>query len=193
MRIGLISASRAEPHRYEKVTNNEVLRVRTSQVYVNWLQLKTQYMRDVVDKAHPFQADTRKRLEEGFDQLIELYTKCVTGGDAKRSSRELRIHQIEHVVWERSTVWQRMISGARRGGGTDSHPRVVSDASTVVEPIAQLGGLKITRALVGQVVALLALILLNIFPAAKGAEASRCLAILVFATILWATEVRTQE
>lgn len=125
-----------------------------------------------------------------------LYTRCVTNGDASAATQALKQHQREHIAWERDTVWRTMINQARRGADDatvlEGTPRVVpvEEKKGVVEIQTRMGRIKITKKMVSLVVAVVVgTVLLNV-QTLEGAEASRCLAVLVFCTIMWATEVR---
>ncbi|KAI0636294.1 Sodium/sulfate symporter [Trametes polyzona] len=156
--------------------------------------LQDRYLHDVVEQAAPFQQAAKDRLNSKISLLVELYARCVTHGDTVEARRQLKLHQREHIAWERDTVWRQMISQARRGA-SDESGMIAMGGSLIIEPERGLlnvqtpvGRVKLTAkmlyALIGLVVFL---VLLNV-QIVDGAEANKCLAILVFATILWATE-----
>ncbi|KAH7106362.1 Sodium/sulfate symporter [Auriculariales sp. MPI-PUGE-AT-0066] len=154
--------------------------------------LQQHYMENVVDTAKPFLPDSRHELDDGLEKLKELYAKCVTGGDKDIAERQLRSHQREHVVWERDTVWRRMIGRERRGANDDGPKAITPGDSQAEQPIATLptpvGRLHITRSRLSLFVALVVFIVLAAFPVLDNLEASRCFAILILASTLWATE-----
>ncbi|KAG9127238.1 low-affinity phosphate transporter [Ceratobasidium sp. 392] len=161
--------------KYDKITYNE---------------LKDDYMHTVVEKAAPFMQPTKDRLNSAISRTIGLYAKCVTRGDHSAAMRQLRVHQREHIVWERDTVWRQMIGKERRGEGTDGRVKALGlgHADSHSTPLFTLFGLRFTKK---KAILLLAIVvfmtLLNV-KMVEGKEANRCLAILIFATILWATE-----
>ncbi|KAH9902404.1 Sodium/sulfate symporter [Cubamyces lactineus] len=165
--------------KYDKVTESD---------------LQDRYLHGVVEQAVPFQQATKDRLSSKIALLVELYARCVTHGDTVEARRQLKLHQREHIAWERDTVWRQMISQARRGA-SDDNGMIAMGGSLIVEPERGLltiqtpiGRVKLTGKLLYALVAVVVfLVLLNV-RVVEGAEANKCLAILVFATILWATE-----
>ena len=86
--------------------------------------------------------------------------------------------------------------GKERRGERDGQVKNLVPASAVNDdspPLARiptpLGGIKVTGKRISLLLALSAFIILLNVKTVDGPEASRCLAIFVFATILWATEV----
>ncbi|CAE7121172.1 unnamed protein product [Rhizoctonia solani] len=161
--------------KYDKITCNE---------------LKDHYMHDIVEKAGPFIQPSKDRLTHAIDRTINLYAKCVTRGDHSAALRQLRVHQREHIVWERDTVWRQMIGKERRGEGADGRVKALGfgDVDSHAEPLLTIYGLKLTKRKLVLVLAIaLFVILLNV-RIVEGKEANRCLALLLFATTLWATE-----
>ncbi|ELU40344.1 phosphate permease [Rhizoctonia solani AG-1 IA] len=96
--------------RYDKITYNE---------------LKDHYMHNIVEKAAPFTQQCKDRLRNAISRTISLYAKCVTRGDISAALRQLRVHQREHIVWERDTVWRQMIGRERRGEGADGRVKAL--------------------------------------------------------------------
>ncbi|KAL5526693.1 PHO91 [Sanghuangporus sanghuang] len=163
--------------KYDKVTYNE---------------LKDHYMHDVVEEAYPFQQTTKDRLNDAINRLVILYAKCITHGDVAAAARQLKVFMREHIAWERDTVWRTMISQERRGV-QDGHVKSLGghveeeEAATFSIP-TPLGRLRFPAKavfLLGALIAFIALLNSRVFPTT---EANNCFAILVFSTILWATE-----
>ncbi|GBE90058.1 Uncharacterized transporter [Sparassis crispa] len=156
--------------------------------------LQDHYLHDVVEQASPFTQGSKDRLNATINRLLDLYAKCVTRGDHFTAQRQLKLHQREHIAWERDTVWRQMIGQARRGepdGGTTA----LGGGSLLLEPEQGLldlktpaGRLKLTAKQLYLVVSIVVFVVLLNVETVEGVEASRCLAVLVFATILWATE-----
>jgi phosphate transporter len=149
-------------------------------------------LHDVIDEARPFTQASKEALDHIIVDLQALYAKCVCRGDVDIARRELRLHQREHIAWERDTVWRTMINQARRGGddgdGGIGHPTVVPDEKEH-PAVVSIGKFKLTKKMVAVFVSVIVgVILLNV-QVVEGIEANRCLAILVFSTIMWATEV----
>ncbi|KAH7884888.1 SPX domain-containing protein [Phlebopus sp. FC_14] len=160
---------------------------------VTYSDLKDCYMHDVVERALPFTEDSKNKLSDAINRLIELYTKCVTGGDNSTAIQELKSHQREHIAWERNTVWRQMIGQERRGqvegAGMPIGITLVKEEEKGIFSISTpLGRIKITRKKIALLVAILVFIGLLSTNMVDGAEANKCFAILVFSTILWASE-----
>lgn len=175
--------------KYDKVTDSE---------------LKDSYIRDQVKKTVPFIGDSKDKLNNGIERLVDLYTRCVSRGDRNMAKQQLRFHQRENIAWERDTVWRQMIGNERRGDQNSPTPGLLSNrhnedlagAALIKEPKEPLmavrtpiGRLKITWKLIWLIVALLVFIAVANLKIVDGAAANSCLAILVFCTIMWATEV----
>lgn len=104
--------------------------------------------------------------------------------------QQLKLHQRENIAWERDTVWRQMIGQERRGEGTGDIKMI--GATLVVEEessLLRIGRFRLTHKKISLVFAIVVFILLLSVPMLDDAEASRCFAILVFSTIMWATEV----
>ncbi|TFK93792.1 Sodium/sulfate symporter [Polyporus arcularius HHB13444] len=157
--------------------------------------LQDRYLHDVVEQAAPFQQASKDKLNNTISLLTDLYARCVTHGDPVEARRQLKLHQREHIAWERDTVWRQMINQARRG--EDGAGMMTMGGSLIVEPEPEKGLLNVqtpagrvkltTKQLYLVAAIVIFTVLLNI-DYIDGAEANKCFAILVFATILWATE-----
>lgn len=127
---------------------------------------------------------------------MDLYTRCVTRGDPTAARRQLKMVQREHIAWERDTVWRQMIGHARRGEGEPGTVRTLG-GTLLVEPEKGLldvqtpaGHLKLTWRQIHLLIAITVFVVLLNVNTLASEEASRCLAVLVFATIMWATEAQ---
>ncbi|KAH7929221.1 Sodium/sulfate symporter [Leucogyrophana mollusca] len=160
---------------------------------VTYSELKDCYMHDVVENALPFTQESKERLNNSVGQLVEMYAKCVTRGDKTSALQQLKLHQRENIAWERNTVWRQMIGQERRGAvdGQDTllgATLVLEEESGLAQIRTPLGKLKITRKTVSLAVAIATFVSLLNVQVVDGVEANRCFAVLVFSTIMWATE-----
>lgn len=162
---------------------------------VTFSELKDKYLHDVVETSTPFSQEYKTKLSDCVTRLVELYARCVTRNDKAAAKYQLRFHQRENIAWERDTVWRQMIGQERRGEGS----RMDLGGATLVKdpekPLVNIptpvGRFKITSKLIWGTIASVAFVVLlnmNIF---QEEEAKNCLAILVFCTILWASEVNS--
>ncbi|KAK4059019.1 hypothetical protein Purlil1_14378 [Purpureocillium lilacinum] len=172
-------------------------------------ELKAEYMRTHVDTAYPFKDETRKVLEENIAKMESAYADVATGGDRDLARKDLRSHLREHVVWERNTVWRDLIGIERRGEAARLGQSLLGQDPSAVQkrlqgdddkgPAAKqirtpLGRLSLPAWLAsGSMLTLfisVAVFFTILFvPMMNKAEQQNCLAMLVFVSMLWATEV----
>ncbi|KAK7442505.1 low-affinity phosphate transporter [Stygiomarasmius scandens] len=159
---------------------------------VTYSELKDQYLHDIVENARPFTQTSKDRLNDAIDRLVELYTKCVTRGNKAYAKQQLKLHQRENIAWERDTVWRQMIGQERRGELGVAAPL---GATLVREPTPGLinirtpvGLLRITKRMLYLIIAIVVFAVLLSVKVVDGPEANSCFAVLIFCTILWATE-----
>lgn len=158
------------------------------------LQLKDRYLHEVVEHAPPFTQASKDKISAALHKLLHLYAHCVTKEDVSAAQRQLKLHQRENIAWERDTVWRQMI-GRERRGEVDGHLEMVGGTLAVEQEAnalqipTPLGRLRLKRRHVWKAIAVAVLLTLLNVQSVDGDEANRCFAILVFATILWATEV----
>lgn len=165
--------------------------------------LKDRYMNDSLRTQQPFTAETKKNLDECIETLIQLYAKVVTGGDIGAASQQLKTHLREQVVWQRNTVWREMIGIERRAQGAALERTVMGsgkrDDYKAKKPFrlrTPCGSLTVpswlSMSTLHLIIAFTALVALLKAPGLRffnRVEEQNCLAMLVFCTILWATEV----
>jgi phosphate transporter len=116
-------------------------------------------------------------------------------GDKSEALQQLKLYQREHIAWERNTVWRQMIGRQRRGtinglGALMGATLVQQEESSLIDVPTPLGNLKLTKKTVSLTVAIVVFVALLMMDVVAGEEANKCFAVLVFSTILWATEVR---
>lgn len=169
------------------------------------------YMNSTVSLAYPFTNYTVRHLDDRIEKIEKLYAGLVTNGDIGLSKRELRLHLREHVVWERNTVWREMIGierkaqaanvGIRRtllGGEEDpesAQRQGDEQQAATKELVTPVGRFPVPRWMLSSTFATLIGIVavfgvLLAVPIMDEPEQQNCLAILVFVSLLWATEVR---
>lgn len=163
--------------------------------------LKTRYLQGVVLQQYPFQQDTRARLEEYLQELALLYAKVVTAGDTALAISQLRGHLREQVVWQRNTVWREMIGIERRAQGASLEQAIMKNTGSGEKPKPTQIRLPWTTITLPSWLGISTLQLLCAFaifvlllkvPGLRffsRVEEQNCLAMLIFCTILWATEV----
>ncbi|KAK0386952.1 hypothetical protein NLU13_5265 [Sarocladium strictum] len=171
-------------------------------------ELMSAYISAHVDSAYPFKDETKRVIEENIAKMETAYTEVVTGGDAALAKRDLRSHLREHVVWERNTVWRDLIGIERRaeaarigqsllGQDDNAVPRRLQgddDKTPTTKHVwTPVGRFEVPAWLASSsmlmlFVAIGVFFLLLFLPIMKKPEQQNCLAMLVFVSILWATE-----
>ena len=172
--------------------------------------LKKSYVANKVKPAEPFQPHTMERLTDYLKKVEEAYAGIVTKGDVEAARQELRLHLREHVVWERNTVWREMIGIERKAQaanlgirntmlGQDHDPKRArlqgdDDDGTTKEVNLPIGRYRCPKFLVTGTFWVLCLVIaifavLLSVPIMERPEQQNCLALVVFVSLLWATEV----
>ncbi|KAI4115838.1 MAG: hypothetical protein LQ345_003635 [Seirophora villosa] len=173
--------------------------------------LKSKYLKESVNPAHPFRETTMQQLDDNIQDIERVYADIMTQGDVEAAKRELRLHLREHVVWERNTVWREMIGierkaeaanmGLRRtllGGDRDpANARLQGDdpdelgTKEVVTPVGRVRcpNWVLNTAFFTLLAIIVVFVVLLSVPIMKKPEQQNCLALLVFTSLLWATEV----
>ncbi|KAF9169986.1 low-affinity phosphate transporter, partial [Mortierella sp. AD011] len=148
---------------------------------------KKVYMNQVVLQAYPFKHETTLKLQEHIDRVVGIYARIFTGGEVEVAKQSLRMHLKEHMVWERNTVWRDMIGLERKSQAVGVGPSSLQKR----EPTTICGcklPLFLTRdVLVMTLCCIIFAVLLNV-QIFDTPEQQNCFAILIFASLLWATE-----
>jgi len=174
--------------------------------------LKSRYIEKFVSTSYPFLPTTMKHIEENIAKIEKAYADVAAQGDVDLARRELRLHLREHVVWERNTVWREMIGIERKAQaanmglrrtllGADNDPskaRLQGDDDNMTgmkELQTPVGRFSLPAWLFSSTLLTL-LVIIGVFfallyvPIMKKVEQQNCLAMLIFVSLLWATEVR---
>ncbi|KAF2236515.1 SPX domain-containing protein [Viridothelium virens] len=167
--------------------------------------LKARYIEDHVAPAQPFQPATMQRLNENVAKLEQVYADVVTKGDMQAAKQELRLHLREHVVWDRNTVWREMIGIERKAqaanmgvrqtmlGGVEADRLQGDEAPSKKEIHTPVGRYRLPAwvfdtAFYTLLLSLVVFLVLLYVPIMKRPEQQNCLAMVVFVSLLWATE-----
>ncbi|PGH16962.1 hypothetical protein AJ79_01346 [Helicocarpus griseus UAMH5409] len=172
--------------------------------------LRRPYMNTTVSTAYPFTSPTIDALNDRIAKMEQIYADLVTKGDLALSKRELRLHLREHVVWERNTVWREMIGIERKAQAAnmgvrrtllagDQDPLTAQRQGDEQEPttkefVTPVGRCPVPLWLLSSTFFMLVVIVIIFcvmlgLPIMKKPEQQNCLAMLVFVSLLWATEV----
>ncbi|KAK9367863.1 SPX domain-containing protein [Lipomyces kononenkoae] len=172
-------------------------------------EMSGNYVPDIVEQSYPFLHSTREALEDKIAEVNVLYASISTNGDISQAKLELRAHLREYVVWERNTVWREMMGMEKniQGVGLTNQGLLVS-ANPITDALehkgvlnlppieihTRLGTIRLTRLIFNSTFAILSIIgavfvMLLAIPIFDRPEPQACLAILIAASLLWATEV----
>ncbi|KAG0321288.1 low-affinity phosphate transporter [Dissophora globulifera] len=152
---------------------------------------KKGYINQVVLKAYPFKSETTAKLQGQIDRTIGIYARIFTGGDLDVAKRSLRMHLKEHMVWERNTIWRDMIGMERKSQAVAVRPSSAMKQNPItIKTLCGSFDLPEFRArdvfvIVFCCVVFVCLLNIQLF---EGPEQQNCFAILIFASLLWATE-----
>jgi hypothetical protein len=172
--------------------------------------LKKHYLNKYVYPAHPFQQDTMDKLTQNLDKIEGAYAHLCTKGDVAEAKRELRLHLREHVVWERNTVWREMIGIERKAQaanigitqtllGRDTTGGKIRRQGDEIQPDLKevstpIGKYTCPQWLISKtfwmlVTCIAVFVVLLVVPIMEKPEQQNCLAMVIFVSLLWATEV----
>jgi phosphate transporter len=172
--------------------------------------LKSKWIKANVKPAYPFQPSTMDRLSEHLNRVEQAYADVVTRGDLDVARRELRLHLREHVVWERNTVWREMIGIERKAqaanlgirgtilgqenDGKRARLQGDNEDSAMKEVQTPVGRYSCPKFLLSStfwvlVMTIAVFAILLMVPIMEEPEQQNCLAMVVFVSLLWATEV----
>ncbi|KAJ9083582.1 low-affinity phosphate transporter [Entomophthora muscae] len=157
--------------------------------------LSQQYLGLTVQKSYPYLESTKNKLNVQIQRAQDLYAE-LRGIDNVEAFEELKDHLREHLVWERNTVWKDMISLERKANAVELKPVAFDSRAGGLDRNAPASSIK----LAGQLLTfrkpvltfgacLIIFILVLLYAPFKDPEPKGCLALLVFASLLWATEV----
>ncbi|KAI9754618.1 MAG: low-affinity phosphate transporter [Lichina confinis] len=173
--------------------------------------LRSSYMENSVNSADPFRKEAMGKIDNNIFKVERAYADVASKGDLQQARQELRLHLREYVVWERNTVWREMIGierkaqAARLGwrptllGGPQDHARIQrqgdaeeTEAGKVVDtPVGRIRcppWLFSPSAFLLLAIVVIFVVLLSV-PILNSSQQQNCLAMLVFVSMLWATEV----
>ncbi|KAI9155346.1 transporter [Paramyrothecium foliicola] len=167
-------------------------------------ELKSAYLKAHVDTAYPFKDETKKELEDFISKMEGAYADVALQGDVELAKKDLRSHLREHVVWERNTVWRDLIGLERRaeaarlgqsllGQGTDRISKRLQGDDDKTDSTRQIGPIVLPAWLANSSILTLVLSIAVFFivlfaPIMEKPEQQNCLAMLIFVSMLWATE-----
>ncbi|KAI9286110.1 SPX domain-containing protein [Umbelopsis sp. AD052] len=158
--------------KYDKITNSD---------------LKRTYIADIVNRTYPFSNNTKTVLNDRIQTVERMYARLATDDNLDDAINELKTHLREHIVWERNTVWRDMVGQERKAVS------IAVQSGTPTKIRTPFGKFSVTSAQLKKTI--IAIICVSVFitllnvKTFAGIEESNCFAILIFASLLWATEL----
>jgi phosphate transporter len=182
--------------KYDKNTNSKVRLHTNLYTFSTDNQLKKEYVANVVLQSDPWRPSTREALDQDLGRILFLYRRVVVGGDEDLAKEQLRSQLREKVVVDRETVWSQMVSGRREQGifrsvEPDEHVSAFEHPKgSIKTPLGRFGlpSWWSGKAAILVLALIVMFVIVQVQPFDR-VEESNCLAMLVFCTMLWATEV----
>ncbi|KAJ2509820.1 low-affinity phosphate transporter [Coemansia sp. RSA 1939] len=151
--------------------------------------LRTEYMQETVNSAYPFTSDTQSVLREHMEAVAYVFGLASGYTSIDDALVELKNCLREEVVWERNTVWRDMIANERMVNAVGVQSPDLEHPTT--EAIATLKPRMLTntqKQLLRITACVAVFAIVWALPMFSGPEQQRCWAMLVFVSLLWATE-----
>ncbi|KAG2437638.1 hypothetical protein HYH02_011277 [Chlamydomonas schloesseri] len=134
-------------------------------------------------EAHLAPAAKQAELDGAIAQLTDHYAVLYTRGDVAQAEEQLSRGLREHITVERNTVWRDMAAMERKYAAV-SVKQAAAPGARVTWLRTHARWLK----LAGAVLVFLVLANVQVWPGAENEPRNNCLALLVFASLLWSLE-----
>jgi phosphate transporter len=148
--------------------------------------LRQAYFEKIVSSVEPFHPQRIVQLDASTDYVLGMYAAVFTSNNKHNAELELKMHMRDHIQFERTTVWKDMVGKERQT--MDAHADVPKKGF-MVPYINIFVSHKTLISLAGFLVSIILYIILMCIDTMGQYEASKCLALLVFAAVMWASEV----
>ncbi|KAJ1886998.1 low-affinity phosphate transporter, partial [Kickxella alabastrina] len=160
--------------KYDKVTGSD---------------LREEYMAETVRNAYPFTAEAQNRLHEHLEAMAYSFGLVSGLGSIDEALHELKKCLREEVVWERNTVWRDMIANERMVNAVGVQSPDLERAGGDIIPTLKPRRITNTQKQILRLLACTALFFVVwAVPVFDGVEQQRCWAMLIYVSLLWATE-----
>lgn len=158
-------------------------------------KLKKSYLAEQVGTTYPWTKEAKEELDILLAHALFLYQRVVVGGDEELAKEQLRAQLRERIVVDRETVWSQMV-GDRRGkhifrsaDPEEALPAFQQRKRGFSTPLGRIARPSwISKGGLIFVFAVAVMVAIVVLQPMDRVEESNCLALLVFCTILWATE-----
>lgn len=157
--------------------------------------LRSRYMEQVLTKAYCFSSGTEDHLTNRIEEVVSIYASLVTDNNEPAAVEQLHAYLRERVVFDRNTVWRDQMEMGRIAHATPVVKDVKLQGEEDTEKVTYYScfGYSIPDYVLSPSAIKLSIITLIFFffLSTKFLESepqNRCLAVVVTASLLWATE-----
>ncbi|KAI8987592.1 SPX domain-containing protein [Mycotypha africana] len=147
--------------------------------------LREAYFQKVVKTTDAFTPENKVRLENALEQVLGMYAAVFTMGKKHNAEIELKMHMRDHIQFERTSVWKDMVGKERQT--LDAHAAIVQKGFHIPY-INCFVSRKTIQNIIGFLISIILYIVLMCVDTMGQYEASKCLALLIFAALMWAFE-----
>ncbi|KAL7321802.1 low-affinity phosphate transporter [Mucor circinelloides] len=147
--------------------------------------LRQIYFQKIVSSSDVFTPENFQRIDTALDQVLSMYAAIFTMGKKHNAEVELKMHMRDHIQFERTTVWKDLVGKERQQ--LDAHASQTQKGITIPK-INVFVSRKTMFNMFGFMVSIIVYIVLMCVDTMGQYEASKCLALLVFAALMWAFE-----
>lgn len=152
---------------------------------VTGANLRVSYYTKVVATSDPFLPETMDEINAGILLVQNMYAVIFTKGDIHAALSELKLHMRDHIVIERNTVWKDMVGKERLT--VDAHAEEAKPGYSL--PFGLFITKQACKNFMFLVVAVIVYAIFMSIDVLNDVEASKCLALLLLAALMWAFEV----
>ena len=182
-----------ELHDFRELNRTGFTKILKKYEKVTGLKLKLAYL-ERVDATYPFSTEAVDLLRAYVDKVVTVYARIVTENNLGQAAMELKSSLREHIVWERNSIWRDMVEQERRTGSLGVRKSASKDNLLTSSKFNYFGVdfdfsfLFHEKFIYCSVFCCLFAFILNL-NTFESIEQQNCLAILIFASALWAFEV----
>lgn len=147
--------------------------------------LREVYFKKIVSSSDAFTPENFQRIDNALDHVLSMYAAIFTMGKKHSAEVELKMHMRDHIQFERTTIWKDFVGKERQQ--LDAHASQKQKGITIPK-INVFVSRKTMFNMFGFTVSIILYIVLMCVDTMGQYEASKCLALLVFAALMWAFE-----
>ncbi|KAI9487593.1 MAG: SPX domain-containing protein [Benjaminiella poitrasii] len=147
--------------------------------------LRESYFAKIVNSTDVFSDENFAQIERILDHVLGMYAAVFTMGKKHNAEVELKMHMRDHIQFERTTVWKDLVGKERQT--LDAHATTPQQGFRIPF-INVFVSRKTITSIIGFLISIILFIILMCVDTMGQYEASKCLALLIFAALMWAFE-----